>query len=74
MTRRSTIGILSLYTHNEYEFSVESYYKHTENATDFEDGTSILLNENIDAYILSGVGRSYGFEFYLKKKYGRFKN
>lgn len=56
---------------NNLEFSVEAYYKAMNNVTDYEDGTNILLNEDIEANILSGDGRSYGLEFYLKKRYGR---
>ena len=66
------LGYFKNFDDNKYEFSVESYYKDMRNVTDYEDGTDIMLNENIEAYILSGKGRSYGIEFYLKKKYGRF--
>lgn len=66
------LGYFKNFADNKYEFSIESYYKDMNNVTDYEDGTDIMLNENIEAYILSGKGRSYGAEFYLKKKYGRF--
>jgi len=56
---------------NNLEFSVEAYYKDMQNITDYEDGTDIFFNEDIEASIASGDGRSYGLEFYLKKKYGR---
>jgi hypothetical protein len=42
------------------------------NVSDYEDGADLLLNEDVEAQILSGKGRSYGLEFYLKKKYGKF--
>lgn len=67
-----SIGYFKNFKNNAYEFSVESYYKDMQNVTDYEDGTDIMLNENVEAYILSGKGRSYGAEFYLKKKYGKF--
>lgn len=66
------LGYFRNFSDNQFEFSVESYYKDMQNVLDYEDGTDILLNENIEANILSGAGRSYGIEFYLKKKYGRF--
>lgn len=37
------------------------------NITDYEDGTNLLLNENIEAQILSGNRRSYGAAFSVKK-------
>ncbi len=55
-----------------FELSLESYYKDLENVTDYEDGTDILLNQDIEAQILSGDGRSYGLEVNLKKNTGRF--
>ncbi len=55
------------------ESSIEFYYKNLSNITDFEDGTSIILNENIEDNILAGRGRSYGAEFFIKKNVGRFR-
>ena len=66
------LGYFRNFFDNDYEFSVEGYYKMMDNVFDYEDGTDVLLNENIEAYILNGQGRSYGLEFYLKKKYGKF--
>jgi len=65
------LGYFRNFDDNNWEFSLETYYKVMENVNDYEDGTDVLLNENIEAYILSGKGRSYGAEFYLKKKQGR---
>lgn len=38
-----------------------------DNVIDFENGTDILFNENIESQILHGDGRSYGLELYMKK-------
>ncbi|HUX55813.1 MAG TPA: TonB-dependent receptor [Bacteroidales bacterium] len=65
------LGYFRNFSDNNYEFSVETYYKDIRNVIDYEDGTDVMLNENIEAYILSGNGRSYGAEFYLKKRFGR---
>jgi hypothetical protein len=65
------LGYFRNFDDNKYEFSIEAYYKDMDNVADYEDGTDVMLNENIEANILSGIGRSYGLEFYLKKKYGR---
>lgn len=64
-------GFYRNFLDNNLEFSVEAYYKDMQNITDYEDGTDIFFNEDIEASIASGDGRSYGLEFYLKKKYGR---
>lgn len=55
------------------ESSLEVYYKNLDNITDFEDGTDLLLNENIEDNIIAGKGRSYGAEFFIKKKIGRLR-
>ncbi|TFH39578.1 MAG: TonB-dependent receptor [Bacteroidia bacterium] len=65
-------GLFMNFFENIIESSVEVYYKNFDNITDFEDGTSILLNENIESQILAGDGRSYGAEFYVKKSSGIF--
>jgi len=56
---------------NNLEVSVEAYYKDMHKVTDYEDGTNVFFNEDIEASIVSGDGRSYGLEFYLKKKFGK---
>ncbi len=65
------VGYFRNFFDDSYEFSLEAYYKKLYNISDFEDGTDLMFNENIEAHILTGQGRSYGAEFYLKKKYGR---
>lgn len=55
-----------------YEFSVEAYYRKTQNQIDYIDGADLLINEFIEGDLLSGKGRAYGLEFYLQKKAGRF--
>ncbi|MBS0010429.1 MAG: carboxypeptidase-like regulatory domain-containing protein [Bacteroidales bacterium] len=55
------------------ELSLELYYKNLLNITDFEDGTSLMLNEDIEDQIISGRGRSYGAELLIRKNRGRFR-
>jgi hypothetical protein len=66
-----SLGFFRNFNENKYEFSIESYYKKMIKVSDYEDGTDVMLNEDIEAYILQGEGRSYGAEFYIKKKYGK---
>jgi len=67
-----SIGFFRNFMDNGYEFSLESYYKTMKNISDYKDGTQVMLNEDIESYVLQGDGRSYGMELYLKKKYGKF--
>lgn len=54
-----------------YEFSVEGYYRSTQNQIDYIDGADILINQYLEGDLLSGIGRSYGLEFYAQKKTGK---
>ncbi len=57
---------------NQWEASVELYYRWTRNQIDYIDGADLLINERIEGDLLSGDGRAYGAEFFLKKKTGRW--
>lgn len=58
-------------TKNDYETSVEAYYKTMQNQIDYVDGADLLLNPYLEGQILSGKGRAYGLEFFVKKNTGR---
>lgn len=56
---------------NSYEISVESYYKYMQNQIDLKNGAEIRSNEYIEGELLSGIGRAYGLEVMIKKRYGK---
>jgi len=56
---------------NQFEFSVESFYKYFTRVTDFKDNAQILLNPTVETEVRQGTGNSYGLEFFLRKKEGR---
>ena len=57
---------------NNYEFSLEGYYKKFENIIDYKVGAKLLLNETIETQVLQGEGKAYGVEFLAKKIDGKF--
>jgi hypothetical protein len=65
-------GIFRNFMDNSLEASVEGYYKDMNNTVDYEDGAEIFLNTHVESEILTGKGRSYGLEFYIKKNNGSF--
>ncbi len=65
------IGYFRNFKDNAYEASVEVYYKDIQNMVDYVDGADIIANNQIETQILSGHGRSFGAEFYLKKNTGK---
>lgn len=56
---------------DDYEFSLEGYYRTTDNQVEYIDGAEIFINEYLEADLLSGIGRAMGLEFYLKKNTGK---
>ncbi|MGZ5221392.1 MAG: TonB-dependent receptor [Chitinophagaceae bacterium] len=58
---------------NQYELSVEGYYKTMQNQVDYKDGADIYINSDaIETQLLFGKGRAYGMEWLFKKKAGKF--
>ncbi|MFT6879385.1 MAG: hypothetical protein ACI9QN_001040 [Arcticibacterium sp.] len=65
------IGYFTNFSDNTYEASVEVYYKKLQNQIDYVRNAELLLNPTVEADLLSGDGRAYGAEFYLKKNKGK---
>lgn len=65
-----SLGYFKNLTSNNYEFSIETYYKDLKNQIDFKDAA-----DNQDLYIERqlrfGKGRAYGVEFLAKKNKGQ---
>jgi hypothetical protein len=55
---------------NDYETSVELYYKDMYNQIDYIDNSDLFLNNFFEGDLLFGKGRAYGAEFYIKKNQG----
>jgi len=65
------MGYFQNFASNAYELSIETYYKDFQNIVDYRNGADLIFNETIETEIVSGIGRSYGLEFYLRKSTGR---
>ena len=68
----ASVGFFRNFLDNSIETSIEVYYKNMINSADYEDGADIIFDEHVESQILTGKGRSYGLELYIKKKYGNF--
>jgi hypothetical protein len=64
-------GYFQNFAENRYEVSIEGYYKDFKNIVDYRNGANLIFNETIETEILPGIGRSFGLEFYLRKRKGR---
>ncbi len=67
-----SLGYFRNFQDNAYEFSVETYYKWSQNQIDYKDGADISNSNTIETELLFGDGRAYGLELFFKKRYGRF--
>lgn len=57
---------------DEYEFSIEGYYKKMNNLIEYKDGASYLnVDQDWQTKVEIGKGDSYGTEFFLHKKLGK---
>lgn len=66
------LGYFQNFQNNTYEASVEVYYKKLQNQIDYVRNADLFLNTAVEADLLSGKGRAYGAEFYVKKNKGKF--
>ncbi len=68
---QGAIGYFRNFKNNEYESSVEVYYKPMYNQIEFKPGTRLFFNQNLESSVIPGQGLSYGVEFFIKKKFGK---
>jgi outer membrane receptor protein involved in Fe transport len=64
-------GLFRNFANNEYETSVELYYKEMKNQIEYGEGYTPSLNDPEDEFVF-GRGWSYGAEFFVNKTRGRF--
>jgi outer membrane receptor protein involved in Fe transport len=67
-----SLGYFQNLVDNQYEFSVEGFYKDIHNAVDYIEGADITLNPALEAGLSQGKGKAYGVEVFVKKNTGRF--
>jgi len=64
-------GLFKNFKNNEYETSVELYYKDMKNQIEYGEGYTPSLNDPEDEFVF-GNGWSYGTEFFVNKTRGKF--
>lgn len=67
-----SLGYFRNFNDNEYESSVEIYYKDLKNQIDYKNGAELVFNSTVEAELVFGHGWAYGAEFLFKRNYGRF--
>lgn len=64
-------GLFRTFKNNQYEMSVELYYRSTKNLVQYKDGALLLQNPYIETALLNQRGRAYGIEFSAAKNIGK---
>lgn len=66
------LGYFRNFNDNEYELSIEGYYKNMTNQIDYKNGADLQLNSNVESLLRYGREWSYGVELLIRKKVGKF--
>ena len=64
-------GIFKNLLNDNYEVSFELYYKDLKNQIDYADNYVADITKEVEDAFVSGIGRAYGAEFFIKKAKGR---
>lgn len=64
-------GFYLMTPRQDYDFSVEGYYRKIQNVLDYRDGKSFSSEIEIERLVLAGDGKSYGVELCARKNSGR---
>jgi hypothetical protein len=66
-----SIGYFRNFKENQYEMSVEAFYKNMQHVTDFADNASIFFNPDLAVEFRQGSSLAKGIEFSVQKKEGK---
>ena len=66
-----SLGLFIMTPSQDYDYSLEGYYRHIDNVLDYRDGISFSSAIEIERLILSGEGRGYGVELCARKNKGK---
>ncbi len=72
LVEQYSLGYFRNFKQNQYEFSVEAYYKDLGNLVEYKDGADLFLNPTLETDLITGSGQTYGLEVYAKKGQGRW--
>jgi hypothetical protein len=67
-----SLGYFLMSKKNNYQFSLEGYYKDLQNQVDYKNGADINSAPDVESELLFGIGRAYGVEALIEKKTGKF--
>ncbi len=66
-----SVGYFRNFKENEFESSLEVYYKDLKNQIDYKNGAELIFNSTVEAELVFGRGWAYGAELMFKRNFGR---
>ncbi|SHE37513.1 TonB-dependent Receptor Plug Domain [Mariniphaga anaerophila] len=66
-----SVGYFQNFKSNEFESSIEFYYKNLQNQIDYKNGADLMFNSTVESELVFGRGWAYGAELMLKRNFGR---
>ena len=73
MADHFSIGLFAMTPSQDYDFSLEGYYRQVDNVLDYRDGKSFSSEIEIERLVLPGEGRGYGMEVTARKNTGKLR-
>lgn len=65
------IGYFRNFSDNDFETSIETFYKNLNDVVDFKDHAQLLMNPLLEGEVRVGKAHSYGAEFLIRKNEGK---
>jgi hypothetical protein len=72
ITNNYSVGYFLNLNDNRWETSVEFFYKDMRNLVEYKDFPTLFLNDHLETELLTGKGRAFGGEFYVRKLKGKW--
>jgi hypothetical protein len=67
-----SVGYFFNFRDNMFESSAEAFYKSMDNLVEYKDFPTLFLTTHLETEVLSGKGRAYGGELYIRKLKGKW--
>ncbi len=67
-----TLGYYRQFSDNDFESSVEIYYRDLQNLVDYRDFARLFMNPRLETAIMPAKGRSHGIETSIQKNSGKW--
>lgn len=64
------IGYFKNFDDNNWETSVETYYRAIDDLFDYKDFANLAVNDQLETELLPGIGRAYGLELSIRRRQG----